>query len=213
MKLLLLLGFGWATVARGQGVAPAEPRFYVGLQACYMHYPGLEFGTSGTHSLPKSIYPIAGTIGYRINANYSIEASFTGCFPAMQRDTAGGSSVEYRSSAYAVTFLVRRNLFPAHWGGPWGTSVTAGLAGVSTTQDVRAYFKNGGSSSTSFISNGSAQLAIGVGMRYRLSPHWQLTADAQGVIYLFDSGFIFSSRTNGLGNVGGGATAGVRYSF
>ena len=211
MKLLLLLGFGWATVARGQGVAPAEPRFYVGLQACYMHYPGLGLNLDGPPAR-MAIYPAMGTVGYRLANDFWVEASFTG-FSTTRHESAGGDPAEYWNVAYAAAVLVRARVAAVPRTSPWAVDVVGGVVRLSSGQEVSNYSQNG-SAGSSQTQTGikDVQLALGVGGRYRLSRHWQLTADAQGQLSVI--GLVVNSifGSNNL-PVGGGLTAGVRYSF
>lgn len=208
--LLLLLGFGLAIIARGQGAAPTEPRLYVGLQGSYMHYPGLGLNLDESFPARTAIYPAMGTVGYRLANDLWIEASFT-AFSATRRYDSGPYFTQYQSSAYAASLLVRGRLTDVPRTSPWAVDIVGGLVRLSLVNEMSS-FSSAGSVNRSEVGIKDVQLALGVGGRYHLSRYWQLTADAQGqlsVIGLVINSIFGSSSLP----VGGGLMAGSRYSF
>ena len=124
----------------------------------------------------------------------------------------GGDPAEYWNVAYAAAVLVRARVAAVPRTSPWAVDVVGGVVRLSSGQEVSNYSQNGSAGSSQTQTGIKVQLALGVGGRYRLSRHWQLTADAQGQLSVI--GLVVNSifGSNNL-PVGGGLTAGVRYSF
>lgn len=212
-----LLGFGAAFSAHAQSPAPLpEPRLYGGLQASYMAYPGLNAGLGGDLPAFGGIGPAAATVGFRAFPSASIELTGTGRFPTTQRTVANGYISEYRSWATAVALLARRRLTQPVASSPWAVELSTGFVRLVAEQELITYQQNGPSQdplSRTRKGTSDLQFAMGLGTSYRLSPHWQLTAEAQGQLSMI--GFIVSTvfGSQATSTVGGGLAAGVRYRF
>jgi len=219
MRLFLLswlAGSLVVSVANAQKADLPEPRLYVGGQASYMRYPGLNFGFFAGFPSFEAIYPLAAASGYRVSRNVTLEVGFTGRFPATQYFSDSTSATEYSRYAYAVPILVRSAFVRATSTNPWRVEAEGGLVILHGSQQLLSYRRQGGTQSlggslSSDISD--AQLALGVGATYRLNQHWRLTGDLQGQYSLISSlvGNLF--RTDALGGFGGGAAVGIRYAL
>ncbi len=217
MRVLLLLWGGFClslTTAHAQTTKVAEPRLYLGLQASYMHYPGLSFSSGGFPPF-GAIYPAAATLGYRIKPRFSLELGFTGRFPATHRADSATSGYEYSRYAYAVSVIGREVLYQPAGATPWAAELTGGLVVLNSAQQAISYYRTGGSqnvASSSRTGIHDVQLALGLGTRYRLSQHWQLTGDVQGQLSIFSNliNDIFGTQAQ---TVGGGAAVGIRYAL
>ena len=215
---LLLWVFFSLTIspARAQAAELPEPRFYVGAQASYMRYPGLNFGFFAGFPSFKAIYPLAATVGYRVSQNLTLEVGFTGRFPATRYASDSTSATEYSRYAYAVPILVHGAFSRAAAARPWRVEIETGLVLLNGQQQILSYRRQGGTQSlgsSNATGIGDAQLALGVGTTYRLSPHWRLTGHLQGQYSLIGSlvGSLF--QTDELGGFGGGAAVGIRYAL
>ena len=217
MRILLLLWIVFClsfVTAHAQATRLAEPRLYLGLQASYMHYPGLNVSFGGFPPF-GTIYPAAATLGYRIKPGFSLEAGFTGRFPATQRADSANSGYEYSRYAYAVSIIGRGMLFRPARATPWVAELTGGLVLLNSEQQLISYYRTGGSQNVaSSLRTGihDVQLALGLGTRYRLSQHWQLTGDVQGQLSIF-SGLINDIFGTQSRTIGGGAAVGIRYAL
>ncbi|RZL16634.1 MAG: hypothetical protein EOO62_00770 [Hymenobacter sp.] len=217
MRIALLIGVGfWLSVvtAHAQATRFAEPRLYFGLQASYMRYPGLGYFAGGFPPF-KAIYPAAATLGYRIKPRFSLEAGFTGRFPATQRADSANTGFEYSRYAYAVSVIGRGMLLRPARATPWAAELTGGLVFLNSEQQIISYYQTGGSrtvAGSSLVGIHDVQLALGLGTRYRLNEHWQLTGDVQGQLSVLTSiiNDIFGTQSQ---LIGGGAAVGIRYAL
>lgn len=202
-------------VARAQRINPDDSRLYLGLQASYMHYPGLNFGYIAEFPSFKAIYPLAGTLGYRLSSGFSIELGFTGRSPAEQSASDGTHTEVYSSYAYAASFLMRQSILHPARSTPWNIDVVGGFVILKGAQRVVDYYQNSGTqyeAGSSAAGIDDAQFALGLGVRYRLGPYWQLTGDVQGQVSLISS-VANSALGTHLEQFGAGASVGIRYSL
>ena len=201
-----------ASAANAQKTELPEPHFYVGLQASYMHYPGVgnKFADFPTYG---AIYPLAATIGYRVSRNTTLEVGFTGRFPRKDIVEYNTCTTEYARHLYAVPILVRGAFVRATPTNPWRVEITEGLVVLHGHQQGLYYQQQAGKQllSSNSRDDNDVQLALGIGATYRLNQHWRLTGDLQAqysFISLLASKLFGPDNGNGFG---GGVTVGLRY--
>ncbi|MGI4886366.1 MAG: hypothetical protein ACRYFR_15525 [Janthinobacterium lividum] len=149
-------------------------------------------------------------MGYRLANDLWIEAGFTS-FSTTRRESSGGYAAEYRNAAYAASVLVRTRLAVIPRTSPWAVDVVGGLVRLSAYQELTSY-SQGIAESSSHTGMKDVQLDLGIGGRYRLSRHWQLTADAQAQLSAI--GLVINAASNNEKvPLGYGAMVGVRYAF
>jgi len=218
LGLGLGLGSGLGLGAAHAQTAPAalpESKFYVGLQASYMRYPGLDFGSFAGFAPIAGIQPLAGTVGFVFRPEVAVELAFTRTFLADQRREDQTSAAVYSRQARAYSLLGRSRVWQSRAARPWSVELVMGGVVLEGEQYVQGYYRDPNTntlspSSSSRSGINDVQLALGAGAGYQLSRHWQLTGEVQGQISLFGTLLNSMFRTNAP-TVGGGVAAGIRY--
>ena len=191
---LLLLTAAAPALAQTVADAPAAPRFYVGLAAYHSNYQNLASWRQGVSGFRV---PVQLTAGYQLRPRLALElgVAYSGHTIAYAYDgyrydyTTGSASARYYQYSSTITgrttsvsALARYTLTrqPAH---RLQVDALGGFTLVHSSFYSRGFERDdlsGSPQPTSFAIRGTSNdllLTAGLGLRYRLNPHFELNLD------------------------------------